>query len=558
MRILCKNESILLLSLFLIPRDLIAEPIVGIPKKRHQIIKDYNIIHRKFSKEMCSRGEEHKFNRLNKNFRGDGYFLPILPNGKLDRFSIREHLGEIKAKEKWLSGLIKDFSFPKYRKIKRDIRSMKRKIKELLLLKYEYVRADKGERKSIRSDSYNVLHEFKEQFNSLLKKIPFLLGFQFPVDHLELRKKYDTYKNRQDYKGKRKANSIYFLRSILEDGAQNPDHTKSDLYLRANINNVASSLDYDDLLSENLRYDLISTLDGIQKQLKRGRKIHLSRLKEWQDRTKRSYQFYLKANSNQLGHGDKLVKEKSKARYALQEYNRQKKEIVYRFWTKQNNLMRILFVMETILYNEAGGVDGRDALERKDIVQVIINRSKIPFYSTLTHKDEIFANLRKEPGNLSDYKWLNLLFKRGEFSFTYYFIPSSVRIYCPSMTRWGRFLRRENLRLSLVLLTKPNNDFTAVRYFSRHSMLGRIDMGILWNGFNPLRERPGRAALRGRFLKSLYRKGKYDYLYSFTGPDEREFKVIEIRGRNYVVSLDKTKFYRHRNPHHFKYFRVIP
>ncbi|MCY4523533.1 MAG: hypothetical protein OXB84_02215, partial [Halobacteriovoraceae bacterium] len=204
-----------------------------------------------------------------------------------------------------------------------------------------------------------------------------------------------------------------------------------------------------------------------------------------------------------------------------------------------------------------GSVDGRAALERKDIAQVVINRSEIPFYSSLTSKDEVFPNLKKKWGDLKSYRWLNLLFKTGEFSFTYYFIPSSVRVYCPSMNRKGKFLRRENLRVAIALLKKPNENFPAVRYFSRHSMLGRIDMGILWNNYNPLPERPGPPALRGRFLRSLYGKGRYDYLYSFTGPDNKNFKVIKIKGTNYVVSLEKNKFYHHRNPHYFKYFKII-
>ena len=539
--------------------NLKAESVFPITKKRHEIIREYNRVHREFSRQMCSSGSaEHKFNKLNKNFRGNGYYLPILPNERLDRFTIAKHLSKIKKKERWLTNLIKDFTYPDYRKIKKDIAIMKKKIKELLLLKYQFIHASRGDKKNIRSKSYHLMQEFKEDFNSFLNKVPFLLGYEFPVDHFELRKKYETYKDRLDYKGKRKANSIYFLRVIMEDGAQDPNHTKNDLYLRATINSVSLLLDSGHFLNEDIRYDLYSVFRGIKKQLRRGKEIQLSRLKEWRDRTKRSYRFYLKAKNNQLGHGDKMVKAKSKARYALKEYNRQKKEEVYRFWTKQDPLMRILFVMETILYNEVGGIDGRDALERKDVAQVVINRSKIPFYSSLTYKDEIFANLKKKPSKLSRFKWLNVLFKKGEFSFTYYFIPSSVRIYCPSMTRWGRFLRRENLRLSIALLKNPNDEFSAVRYFSRHSMLGRINMGILWNGFNPLPERPGRPALRGRFLKSLYGKGKYDYLYSFIGPDNQEFKVIKIKGRNYVVSMEKTKFYRHRNPHYFKYFSMNP
>ena len=306
---------------------------------------------------------------------------------------------------------------------------------------------------------------------------------------------------------------------------------------------------------------MLSALKGIKKQLAKGKAKQLARLTEWQERIERGHRFYQEIQDEKSQAVDRWLKGKSLAREALKDFNRKKQEEVYRFWARKTELMRALYVMETILYNEAGDVDGRDALERRDIAQVIINRTRIPFYSSLTSSDEITANLERELGPLDSYKWANLLFKKGEFSFTYYFIYSSVRVYCPAMTRKGRFLRRENLKIALEMLKIPNAPFRAIRYFSRQSMLGRIDMSRIWSGFTPLPERPGKLALRRRYLRSLYRKGRYLHLYNFKAPSGQMFKVLQIRGKNYLLPQEESSaaltFYKYRNPHHFKYFKAL-
>ena len=106
------------------------------------------------------------------------------------------------------------------------------------------------------------------------------------------------------------------------------------------------------------------------------------------------------------------------------------------------------------------------------------------------------------------------------------------------------------------LLEKPNNQFKATRYFSRASMLGRIDMTAVWNDYSALAERPGKLVSKQSPLRKAYRKGKYHFLYSFRDPQNKLYEVIEIQKSTYVFDPQRKvkQFYKYRNPHYFKYF----
>ena len=558
-----KNTHKLLFLILFLSKNLSADSssLIQIPKKKnHRILREYHKVHQKFIRELCPQGEEEYFKKLYRDFRSDGWFLPVLPDRMLDRITIYKYIPEIKKKKVWLNNLLQNFSYPNLEEVKQKISNMEKKIKRLLFFKYQF--SQDKQKKLFRQQSKKELQELIEEFQNFLKKIPFLLSYRFPVDHFQLRKDLDTYKKRKDLKSIRAANSLHLLKTILEDGTQNSDSGGSDRHLRANLDNITLNFSQSDFLTENLRYDLVSAFNDIVNLLKRGEKNQLTRLQEWRNRTERSLIFYSKFKNNQskLGDASQLKQKIFNAHDKLREFNRKKKEQVYRFWIREDSLMRILYVIETILYNETGGIDGRDALDRKDITQLVINRSRIPFYSSLSSEDDIFVNLKENPGNLDRYKWLNVLFKKREFTFTYYPISFSFRVYCPNMTRWGKSLRNENLIIALTLLRNPNNTFKAVRFFTRHSMLGRIDMGILWKGegFIPLPERPGNLAVRRRYLRGLYNMGNFDYLYGFTGPNGQKFKVVAIKGKNYVIPLsNKALFYRYRNPHFFRYFKAI-
>jgi hypothetical protein len=212
--------------------------------------------------------------------------------------------------------------------------------------------------------------------------------------------------------------------------------------------------------------------------------------------------------------------------------------------------------MDTIMYNEAGGIDGRDSLERKDIARVIINRHDDDYYSMFDKLDDLkerFTTAKKK--NLGKQKWLNVLFKEGEFSFTYYFIPSTIRVFCQPMTRLGRFLRKENINLALDIIDKNNVTSKHIRYFSRASMLGRIDMSSIWNDYELIPEKVGaKVQKKAREIRSLIKRKKYKYRYDFISENGKSYKVIGIKNRGYVISREDNALYRQRNPHLFTFF----
>ena len=95
-----------------------------------------------------------------------------------------------------------------------------------------------------------------------------------------MRKQYDNYKSRTDTKGQRIKNDVLFQRRIFEDGAQNPDHTKSDRFFRAMINSIGIKFqEAEGILSESFRYDFNSFLQTAERHVKAGKNFHLQRLR---------------------------------------------------------------------------------------------------------------------------------------------------------------------------------------------------------------------------------------------------------------------------------------
>lgn len=163
-------------------------------------------------------------------------------------------------------------------------------------------------------------------------------------------------------------------------------------------------------------------------------------------------------------------------------------------------------------------------------LQVVINRFSHDYYSNMGAEDSLNEYLSKDL-KIKEYKWLNVLFKEGEFSFTYFYIPGNLHIYCPDMSKVGQFLRRENIRIALDLLNSPRKDFPAMRYFSRVSMFGRIEMDSLWENYKAVGEVPGRPAKRKKMLADLYKQDRYKYLYDFETDDKKKtYIVVEMKG----------------------------
>jgi hypothetical protein len=120
----------------------------------------------------------------------------------------------------------------------------------------------------------------------------------------------------------------------------------------------------------------------------------------------------------------------------------------------------------------------------------------------------------------------------------------------------GQYLRRENVRIALEYLNRPKPATAALRYFSRTSMFGRIEMDSLWNDFRALPEVPGTPVPNAKKIYHLFLKDQYTFLYDFTNEEhKKKYLVVELKGKTYVVDSAQPKsIYHYRNPHQFKYF----
>ncbi|MBL7665777.1 MAG: hypothetical protein JNM93_11640 [Bacteriovoracaceae bacterium] len=547
-----------------------AKPVFEIDKTETQIIHEYLEVHQGYFKKLCTYGSDHEYYKLLRNFRGQGYYLPE-SKGDVDSATITKYLPKILDKINYIKDikakLMKQRSLPSFRKITDKIIDIQKKA--LNEKKNYQLASTEKQRLTALNSSRKLLAEYEVEYNAFVNNIYFLLSFDYPVDHFYNRKNYDKYKDLGDtYKVK--ANELYFYRKIVEDGALDPDHTKSDAFLRSALDTVTLAVkNQRDFFSENIRYDMDYIIGAVEGHIDRGYALQVKRLNEWEDRTKKSYDYYLSVlkdtklpatttNADGLTRTQFLMKQKAEATFALRDYVYKKEAAAFEFWSQQTELMKALFVIETILFNEVGEVDGREATERKDVTQVVINRHDIPFYQKIDPTEDLYTYLLRTfpDAEIQKQHWLNVLFKKGEFSFTYYYIPGVVNIFCPDQSRIGQFLRKENLRLAYRKLIDPDRAFTATRYFSRASMTGRIDMSQIWGGYAAISERPGVLHKNQVSLRRAFKNLDYQYYYSFIAPNSESYQVVNIDDETYTLKLfqDNPIFYHYRNPHYFTYF----
>jgi hypothetical protein len=521
-----------------------------------------------FRKKICVPKAESLFDEYLLQYRGQGYWIPEL-NDDVDVESIKSLIPQMEKKLAWIQAqkaIVTKNGTPK-ESITANTRSI---LTKLLALKKNELSLDEKVKTTSRQESLKLLGELLKSYETLIKKLSFLSGFNYPVDHLKNRKVHDSYREKEDVESTKIANYTFLYRKLLEDGAYNKDHTGSDIYLRTTIDTLHFELlSHDFYLSEDARFDLEFVLSKIESELSKGDKRMLERLTEWEERTKRTLDFYqsLTLAQNQIPaiEGDKnstpnrlLILEHNRAANRLKDFVYKKQAEVYKYWLNQPELTRAIFVLETILLNEVGGVDGEDALERMDVARVVMNRLDKPKYLSIGKKEFIYEYLEKvtSESNIKNERWLNALFKQGEFSFTYYYMNGVAKIFCPDMAPRAKSLRKQNVEIALQVLKEGPTSFKTTRYFSRASMTGRIHMDSIWEDYIPYPERPGLLAEGQERLLRAFTEGNYTYLYAFKDPAFELYQVVEINNHNYALGEKNGMklFFEHRNPHYFRYF----
>ncbi|MFN8369456.1 MAG: hypothetical protein U0T83_02395 [Bacteriovoracaceae bacterium] len=536
-------------------------------KPDHVYINDYLKIHKEFVTELCQKNDPDKFNELFKNYSGEGFFLPLTEDDKINFAAINEALPELKLKIDWLRATIKTLenskNLPDY---SLELKELNNQIEKLLKLKEQF---DKKwvEKKKITKANRIELNNLRTIFDKLILKIPYLLHYKFPIDYLDLRKEYETYKNGKKAKLPRMAQKIYILRKIIEDGAptESPKNyfSPTDVYFRTTLNTIAISIQKRyETLPEDLRFDLNFLIKKLETKSKKEKE--LEKLQNWLSKTELQLNYYKKIIAlKEQSHLDEIKETTNKiiqANGELKNFVQEKKKGIYNFWTKQSELNQILYVMENILYNEVGDLDGSSALERRSVAQIILNRYHEKSFTEILSNDPMYTFVQEiNKSQQKSFPWLNLFFKQGEFSFTYFYIPANIKMYCPDVNLQGENSRKLNLTIALETLRSPDPSFKALRYFSRISMTGRIDMSSVWYDYTTVPEMPGNKIDENLLpnLKKRYQENVYQYFYTFKDRGNNPFEVVEIDKKTYVHSLlkdEKNQFYAYRNPHLFKYF----
>jgi hypothetical protein len=521
-----------------------------------------------FREKICVPKAEDLFDKYLLAYRGKGYWIPEL-NDDVDVESIKALLPFMEKKLAWIEEqkkLVQKSGLPSP-SVTREMKSL---LRELLVLKKTELIQGEEKKTLARKRSLKLLRRLMVVYENLIRKVSFLSNFQYPVDHLKNRKVYDSFREKEDSESIKIANYTFLYRKILEDGAYNKDHTGSDIYLRTTIDTLHFELaSHDFYLSEDARFDADFVLGKIETELTKGKERMLERLTEWEERSRRVLDFYrsltLPENQVPAVASDKnstpnrqLILEHNQAADQLKKFVYKKQAEVYKHWLHQPELTRAIFVLETILLNEVGGVDGDEALERMDVARVVMNRLDKPKYLSIGKKEFIYPYLKS---SISDYhlkneRWMNALFKQGEFSFTYYYMTGVAKIFCPDIAPSAKKLRRRNVEIALQVLKEGPTSFKTTRYFSRASMIGRIHMDSVWEDYMPYPERPGLLASNQNALHLAFKKGNYSFLYAFYDPEFSLYQVVEIDGQNYAFGEKNgvKLFFSHRNPHYFRYF----
>ncbi|HAZ11901.1 MAG: hypothetical protein A2X86_07380 [Bdellovibrionales bacterium GWA2_49_15] len=530
------------------------------PSTLHQ----YREISRQYVRELCSSGTENTYYKRLAAFNGDGSFIPLLPDGSLDSDTIIQHVPLIEEKITWIEkNLVLLDGNHDFQEINSQIDVIEKKVDLALDLKKDFFEStdvvSKGE---LQQKSSILIKEIQALFEAVLHDAPFLKPFKYPVNHLRMRGEYDRFKFREDVLGNRFSNRIFFARRILEDGAPTHNQSKSDIFFRTLVNTLHFNLAHEQIfLEENNRYDLSSFITITRNILARGHAESRLRLSDWRNRELRKLNYYRLILRNLIYQEGgqpitvaEYIAQKLKARDELKKFVMEKYVNVYQFWSKHAEIYQALFAMETILFNEVGTMDGPNSLERRDVLRVVKKRHGISFYANLSEREPLFLTLiQQKASHLAKNTWINLLLKEGEFSFTYYYMHGAPKIFCPDGSGSGERLRKENLDLSLSIL-KETDSYEGVRYFSRASMVGRINMASLWDDFVPLPEGAGGLIPHWKALWKVYQAGQYRFYYYFFDSQGQTFKVVEINEKTYVVPFTGEGVYYYRDPNLFRFF----
>lgn len=564
--------SLWLLLLVVYPFTTFSSAIKGMTlAQQSELIQSYWGSFNKFKETVCSPSDKTTFDKLLKDYKGAGYYIP-LHQEKVVKESVAYAINFLDGKVKWLNAQI-----TRLEKLK-ELPAIANQIQELNLLvenntKLRY-QIDLGDKTvaGLKPQAKAQVDQFKLKYKQFIESIFYLKNYTFPVDHQTNRLTYERLAAQavpaNSPSGKTpdvviKKFSQFLKRKILEDGAMDPDVTKNDISLRTTIDTFTLTLEkVDDFFSPEIIRDWDWIAKSSLNMQARGVNQQKLRFGEWLARTVATKDYYKSLVNQELKQEKKFLSEHAESADNLKNFVEQKLADVYKYWLKQTEARRNLFVIETILMHEVGSVDPIGD-QRKKVVEVVLNRVHDKDYHFLKSADPWEALLGMKLRDKQHW-WLNVMYRRGEFSFMYFYMSSVYKVFCPEVTDFVNRLRESNLKLAVEVLKnyEPKGiDTNIYRYFSRISMLGRIDMTAVWSPpYELVEESPGtkiEADQEEKLLK-LWKQGSWKYLYSFKN-GLLTYRVFEIDGKLYTTLWDKSapvQFSHYLDRDYFKFFRL--
>lgn len=515
-----------------------------------------------FDKKHCDSSTEYKYNQLVQARKKLTNYVPELYSGELDAKTIKDGLSDLDKKWQWLVGVREQLkklnTWPNRKTIFKPIESS---IEKLLNLKEQkFLNNDNS--KKLQQASKRELDKLKSQYESLMTDLFFLKGFNYPVDHLKQRQLFEDYYYKDAKTYTQKANEVMFLRRLEEDGTTNDKNDNSDLYLRTTLNTISIKLKQKDpWLDEEVRHDLEWAIRRIDQQLSYGKNEQINRIQNWINRTAGIRSFYLKILDKKGSHEElQEFINKREAGKKLKDFVYTKNAQVYKFLLDQDEYIQAYFVFDQVLLHEVGAASVYNFRDRQDVAKVFTNSRFHPKLSIIEKSEDMYKYLIEagvSPKDLATPSWLNAMFKALRFSFTLYYIPAVKHVFCPDFYKTAQSTRSKNLYLIWDSLKKPDTEFKALRYFSRWSMLGRIDMSDVWSDYLQIPERAGSEYKSDKDLQKKFKGKAYRYLYSFIDPQEQLFHVLEIANKNYAVKIisGQPRFFAYRDTHHFRFYQ---
>lgn len=516
------------------------------------------------AKETCTKESLETYQNYYQKYKSAGFYIPTLRD-QLDKDSTTSIVPMLKKRSIWIGDQLmrlKKAGLPQ-KKIQNQMTLIRATTKKILKLNKNFEFNDLPKAKYTAQLNQNI-DELRTQWNQLINMLSFLTNFMYPIDHESNRFEYDRLRALPETLDiLKKKNALYLKRKFLEDGTYEADGTNSDMIFRTALDTIELGLqNAKGAFEENLRYDMAWALNQIARFMGWGAAEWQERLKAWQQRTDDAIVFYESLLSSVGTQStESLIRDRLRTSNELKNFVLNKQADVYGYWFQEDQIFQALFALEQILMHEVGAATVGNFLDRLDVSQVVFNRWKGKSESVFGANSRLAEAIRKNNDLTTEQirkaKWLNVLFKDGEFSFTQFFLGASKYVFCPDMTSIAKHTREENLRLALDALKSARFDFTASRYFSRVSMVGKVDMAKSWKSFEAIPESPGFRVQNQSQLIGKYRKGDWDFLYKFVSEQDLEYVVMDIDGIKYTVSLASKKpvFFEYRDPNYFRFFR---